>query len=241
MPIPLLASVLSSAADADMTICTFLQPTSTDVYVIMAKKNKVDAWVLKAAKLVVFVATKTDPENNLLILDAIWARKYSDEEAQNRTLQMQVRHLVEHLMNSDVSTSASTVSPVPPAAADPAEASAASSTAAPTKPHAKKPTTFQANADAPSDLCPLPKISPLKTTRKTDTQAQTDSNNKKKIDQLYATSLKRSTTWYAAESKKKEGGLSAPDIYKRFNSEFNGQVNFHPQTVTRYVKDGKVE
>ena len=207
----------------------------------MAKKNKVDDRALKASNLVIFAATAPDPENKLLIIDAVQARKYSEEEAQNRMLQMQVRRLFEQLTNPAVSTSASTVSPVPPAAAAPEAASSAASAAAPTEPHAKKSTTLQANADAPSDLCPFPKISPLKTTRKTDTQAQTDSNNKKKIDQLYATSLKRSTTWYTAESKKKEGGLSAPDIYKRFNSEFNGQVNFHPQTVTRYVKDGKVE
>ena len=159
----------------------------------MAKKNKVDARALKAAKLVIFAATSPDPENQLSILDAIQARKYSKEEAHNRTLQMQVCCLVEHLINPDATTSASTVSPVPPVAAAPV----AASTAAPTKPPAKKSTTFQANVDAPSDLCPLPKISPLKATMKTTTQTHNEGNKKKKIDQLCAVDLKRSTTWYA--------------------------------------------
>ena len=147
-----------------------------------------------------------------------------------------MRRLVEHITNTAASISASTVSPVPPVAASPV----AASTAAPTKPPAKKSTTFQANADAQLDLCPLPNISPLKATRKTATQAQTDKNNNKKLDKLYTAALKRSTTWYAAENKNKEGGLSSPEICKWVNSKFNGQVNIHPQTVTRYVKDGKV-
>ena len=99
MPRLLLASVFLSTADAEITICTFWRPISHDVYVIMAKKNKVDARALKAAKLVIFAATSPDPENQLSILDAIQARKYSKEEAQNRTLQMQVRCLVEKLTN----------------------------------------------------------------------------------------------------------------------------------------------
>ena len=115
---------------------------------------------------------------------------------------MQVRRLVEQLTNPAASTSASTVSPVPPAAAAPAAsyaetsaaASSEASSAAPTRPPAKKTTTFQANADAPSYLFPLPKISPLKATQKTATQAQTERNNKRKIYQLYAAALKQSTT-----------------------------------------------
>ena len=114
----------------------------------MENKNKVDARALKAAKLVVFAATTPDPENKLSIIDAIRAQKYSEEEAHNRTLQMQVRLLVEQLKNSAASTSESTVSPVPPSAAAPAAASTSASAAAPTKPPAKKATTFQANADA---------------------------------------------------------------------------------------------
>ena len=155
MKSPLLDSVLSSAADAEMTICTFWRLTPPDVYVITAKKNKVDTRALKAAKLVVFAETSPDPENKLSILDATRAQNYSKEEAQNITLQMQVRRFVEQLTNTAASTSASTVSPVPPAAAAPAAVSAAGSVDAPTKPPSKKPTTFQSNADAPSDLCPL--------------------------------------------------------------------------------------
>ena len=52
-----------------------LPPTPPDVYVIMEKRNKVDAQALKAAKLVVFAATPPDPDNKLSILDDMRARK----------------------------------------------------------------------------------------------------------------------------------------------------------------------
>ena len=72
----------------------------------MAKKNKVDDWALNAAKLVVFAATSPDPDNKLSILDDTREQKYSREKAENRTLHMQVRCLVEHLTNPAASTSA---------------------------------------------------------------------------------------------------------------------------------------
>ena len=93
----------------------------------MANKNKVDAWAQKADKHSVFEVISPDPDNKLSILDAMRAHKNSEEEAQNRTLQMQVHCLVEQLTNPDASTSASKVSPVSPAAATPTASSTAAS------------------------------------------------------------------------------------------------------------------
>ena len=73
-----------------------------------SRKNGVDARAKKAAQLFVVCKGNPDPTGRLSIPDVMRLRGYSQDEAINCTLQMQVRREVEKL-KGNVSTSASDV------------------------------------------------------------------------------------------------------------------------------------
>ena len=201
-------------------------------------KNKEDPRAVKAARL--FVLMEQYPEDKLSVIDAMKARRYKEDEATNRVLQMQVRRAIERLKNEGFGPPTKPPPEVPSAGpvAAAASASAKVSPIPPSKNADTRVVSFEAHPDAPAQLGSIPKFDPEEKTRKTAKQAQKERNNKKRKEKINTAAHKRCTLWYSIESEK-ENGLSASEICKRENEvEFKGKTSIQPRTVTRYVRDG---
>ena len=59
------------------------------------QKNKEDPRAVKAARL--FILMEQHPEDKLSVIDAMKARRYKEDKAMNRVLQMQVHRAIGHL------------------------------------------------------------------------------------------------------------------------------------------------
>ena len=76
-------------------------------------KNNEDPRAVKAARL--FILMEQHPEDKLSVIDAMKARRYKEDEATNRVLQMQVRHAIERLKKEGFGPSSNPPPEVPSA------------------------------------------------------------------------------------------------------------------------------
>ena len=165
------------------------------------KEYGVDLRAAKAAKLFHFCARNSDPNVKLSYPATIRAKGYSDQESEDRTLQMQVRRIAENLS--------------PPSSSDPPVAAAAAATAllalAPPLNARKHPlTTISPNSplaaiegNGDGDLLAGVKFpSQMQKTRKTAYMAQIERQNDQKMRSVHDQAHARATALVAAERQK---------------------------------------
>ena len=158
------------------------------------RKNGADACAKKAALLFVECERNPNPTGRLSIPNVLRVNGYSEDEAVNRTLQMQVRREVEKLKGNSSASAAAT-----------AMLMLSTTTTTITT------TSTTATTTISSESLDLP--SPLKKTRQTSHQRQIDRQNERKTKEAYAQALARATTLIATErGKEKENACPMQSI-----------------------------
>ncbi len=153
---------------------------------------------------------------------------YSEDEAVNRTLQMQVRREVEKLKGNSSASAAAT---------------AMLMLSTTTTTITTRTTTATTISTISSELLDLP--SPLKKTRKMSHLRQIDRQNERKTKEAYAQALARATTLVVTErGKEKKNASSTHSILTKVEGGFCArgfEVSLSKATVNRYVWNGMVE
>ena len=195
-----------------------------------SRKNGADAPAKKAAQLFLVCEGNSDPTRRLSIPDVMRLRGYSQDEAVNRTLQMQVRREVKKL-KGNVSNSASAVLPA-------ANVMVALFSTTVTRLASISP---EESNDGTSTLF-FPSL--LKKMRKTSHQRQIDRQNGWKGKDAYALALSQVTTLIAAKrEQKKDNARPAATVITQVEGEFKVHgfaVKLAKSTDNRYIHNDMV-
>jgi hypothetical protein len=152
---------------------------------------------------------------------------YSEDEAVNRTLQMQVRREVEKLKGNSSASAAATAMIM--LSTTTTKITTTTSTA----------TTISTISSESLDL-----PSPLKKTRKTSHQRQIYRQNERKAKEAYAQALAQATTLIVTErGKEKENACPTQSIITKVEGEFHArgfEVSLSKATVNRYVRNDMI-
>jgi len=186
------------------------------------RKNGADACAKKAALFFVACERNPDPTGRLSIPNVLRVKGYSEDEAVNRSLQMQVRREVEKLKGNSSASAAATAMIM---------LSTMTTTITTTTSTATTISTIS------SESLDLP--SPLKKTRKTSHQRHIYRQNERQAKEAYAQALARATMLIAAErGKEKENACPMQSIITKVEGEFRAcgfEVSLSKATVNHYV------
>ncbi len=177
-----------------------------------SRKNGADAHAKEAAQLFVMCKGNPDPTGRLSIPNVMRLRGYSQDEAGNRTLQMQVRRVIKKL-KGNVSTSASDV------------LSAANVMVTLSSTTVKRLASISPE-ESNDDTSTLSFPSPLKKTQKTShqRQRQTDRQNGRKGKDTYALALSQVTMLIAAEREQEmENARPTATVIAQVEGEFKAR------------------
>ena len=165
------------------------------------RKNGADARAKKAALL--FFGMR---QRRLSIPNVLRVKGYSEDQAVNRTLQIQVRREVEKLKGNSSASAA-------------AAATIMLSTTTTITTTTITATTINTISSEALDL-----PSPLKKTRKTSHECQIDCQNERKAKEAYTQALARATALIAAErGKEKENACPMQSIITKAEGEFRAR------------------